>query len=336
MAGRPRRASRHALRSRVAHEADRDDDDRHGPLNRGVVGLDDPLAPSVAEWRGADRSDVTVRDLLEHASGLPARLVDAPPIGRREFEHEICAMPLEYAPRTQVDLQRPRIHPAGFPRGGRGPRDARRAVRAIVDRRHAGRGVRAVSRRSAHAPRRRRRCPRTSGADDVLRGEVHDNYAAALGGVAGHAGSVRHRRRGRRVRTRRAARGARGRSAGAPFTPALVRLFTTPSRVPGSSRALGVGHDAADLIVRHADVGVGVRPRRLHRHVAVDRSGSRSVFRAADEPRAFGRDHSTRCGMFAARFTTRLPICEPSRRTENSNRCLGFLRGAQFRNRQIQ
>ena len=28
------------------------------------------------EWRGADREAVTVRDLLEHASGLPARLVD--------------------------------------------------------------------------------------------------------------------------------------------------------------------------------------------------------------------------------------------------------------------
>src|SRR4029077_7013865 len=71
-------------------------------VNRGVLGLAAGLAPSVAEWRGVDRSDVTVRDLLEHASGLAARLVDAPPIGRREFEHEICAMPLEYEPRTRA------------------------------------------------------------------------------------------------------------------------------------------------------------------------------------------------------------------------------------------
>ena len=70
-------------------------------VNRGVVDLDEPLARSVAEWRGDDRAHVTVRDLLEHASGLAARLVDAPPGGRREFEHEICSMPLEYAPRTQ-------------------------------------------------------------------------------------------------------------------------------------------------------------------------------------------------------------------------------------------
>ncbi len=67
----------------------------------GVVRLDEPIAGFFPEWRGADREGVTVRDLLEHASGLPARLVDAPPAGRREFEHEICTMPLEYAPRSR-------------------------------------------------------------------------------------------------------------------------------------------------------------------------------------------------------------------------------------------
>ena len=74
--------------------------------------------------------NVTVRDLLEHASGLAARLVDAPPIGRREFEHEICSMPLEYAPRTRSIYSDLGIHPAGFPGGGSRPGDARRAVRA--------------------------------------------------------------------------------------------------------------------------------------------------------------------------------------------------------------
>src|SRR3989338_4794478 len=67
----------------------------------GRLRLDEPIADSVAEWRGADRASVTVRDLLEHAAGLPARLVDAPPASRREFEHEICLTPLEYAPRSR-------------------------------------------------------------------------------------------------------------------------------------------------------------------------------------------------------------------------------------------
>jgi hypothetical protein len=63
--------------------------------------LDERVSVFFGEWHGTGRDTVTVRDLLEHASGLPARLLDAPPAGRREFEHEICAMPLEYTPRTR-------------------------------------------------------------------------------------------------------------------------------------------------------------------------------------------------------------------------------------------
>src|SRR5439155_24593724 len=70
-------------------------------IRDGKLGLDERVATAFAEWRGPDRDSVTVRDLLEHASGLPARLVDAPPQGRREFEHEICSMQLEYAPRSR-------------------------------------------------------------------------------------------------------------------------------------------------------------------------------------------------------------------------------------------
>jgi CubicO group peptidase (beta-lactamase class C family) len=70
-------------------------------VRTGALGLDEPVSSFFDEWRGADRESVTVRDLLEHASGLPARLLDAPPAGRREFEHDICVSPLEYTPRTQ-------------------------------------------------------------------------------------------------------------------------------------------------------------------------------------------------------------------------------------------
>ena len=68
---------------------------------------------------------------------------------------------------------------------------------------------------------------------------MHDNYAAALGGVAGHAGlfgSARALAAFARI-VLRAARGDA--STPSPFTPALVREFTTRSAVPGSSRALG-------------------------------------------------------------------------------------------------
>src|ERR1700681_390313 len=65
------------------------------------VRLDDPVGSFFDDWSGLDREAVTVRDLLEHASGLPARLLDPPPASRREFQHDICVMPLEYPPRTQ-------------------------------------------------------------------------------------------------------------------------------------------------------------------------------------------------------------------------------------------
>src|SRR4051812_35757982 len=70
-------------------------------VQRGLLSLDAPVAGYFDEWRGGDREQVTVLDLLEHASGLPARLVDPPPGTRREFEHDICTIALEYEPRRQ-------------------------------------------------------------------------------------------------------------------------------------------------------------------------------------------------------------------------------------------
>src|SRR6185503_10341992 len=67
----------------------------------GAIRLDELLTGVFREWRGADREGVTVRDLLEHASGLPARLLDSPPSSRREFEHDISVMPLECPPRSR-------------------------------------------------------------------------------------------------------------------------------------------------------------------------------------------------------------------------------------------
>src|SRR5262249_9659418 len=64
-----------------------------------------------------------------------------------------------------------------------------------------------------------------------LIGEVHDNYAAALGGVAGHSGLF-----GNASGVGAFARHVLGAAiAGEP----LLRRFITRSEVPGSSRALG-------------------------------------------------------------------------------------------------
>lgn len=77
----------------------------------------------------------------------------------------------------------------------------------------------------------------------MLVGEVHDNYAAALGGVAGHAGLF-GTPSGVSIFARAVLRAARGEAdspSGSPylFSPDLVRQVLTKSTVPGSSRALG-------------------------------------------------------------------------------------------------
>jgi len=73
----------------------------------------------------------------------------------------------------------------------------------------------------------------------VLVGEVHDNYAAALGGVAGHAGLF-----ATASAVGEFARAVLRASCGdadlpPPFAHELVAMFTAKTRVPGSSRALG-------------------------------------------------------------------------------------------------
>jgi CubicO group peptidase (beta-lactamase class C family) len=241
--------------------------------------LDDRVAEYFDEWRGGDREAVTVRDLLEHASGLPARLVDAPPRGRREFEHDICTMPLEYAPRARSIYSDLGFILLGFiaeDRGGmslteqwdrntvrlkaatpydstvRLKPDATPGIGADV------RGVRLPWPAEAAERRRwqpdlpafelppdvRRHAAPTVPLDDdarrgrMLVGEVHDNYAAALGGVAGHAGLFGSAPAVGAF-ARLVLRAARGDASVTPLTAAAVAQFTTRSGVPGSSRALG-------------------------------------------------------------------------------------------------
>jgi CubicO group peptidase (beta-lactamase class C family) len=193
-------------------------------VEQGRLSLDARPADFFEDWRGLDREAVTARDLLEHASGLPARLLDAPPPTRREFEHEISTIALAYAPRTQSvysDL--------GFILLGFMAADAGGApLEALFARPNLAYGL-APERRHGAAPTRPMHDDPRRGR--MLAGEVHDNYAAALGGVAGHAGLF----------GTAAAVGAFARDvlAAARAQDPSVRLFTTKSTIPGSSRALG-------------------------------------------------------------------------------------------------
>jgi CubicO group peptidase (beta-lactamase class C family) len=226
-------------------------------VRRGALRLEAPVSEFFVEWRGADREGVTVRDLLEHASGLPARLLDAPPAGRREFEHDICATPLEYAPRTRSIYSDLGFILLGFLAADRGgaPLEQlfdRIRVRLQLDSDPAGVQVPPHPLTFQLPPEIRQLAAPTRPMDDdsrrgrTLSGEVHDNYAAALGGVAGHAGlfgtapavGVFARAVLRAAQTTADGAAAKKRDPG-PFSPALVREFITRSTVPGSSRALG-------------------------------------------------------------------------------------------------
>jgi len=212
----------------------------------GRLALDDHVASFFAEWRGADRESVAARDLLEHASGLSARLIDAPPQQSREFAHDICTMPLEYAPRTRSVYSDLGFILLGFAladRGGAPLESQFEVVRSRLSAVESALGSEPLTFR-LNVEARRRAAPTVPADDDIRRGrslagEVHDNYAAALGGIAGHAGLF-----GTVAAVgafaRAVLRGARGDSSvPAPLSPALVARAVTKSSVPGSSRALG-------------------------------------------------------------------------------------------------
>jgi serine-type D-Ala-D-Ala carboxypeptidase len=212
----------------------------------GVMRPEERVADCFDEWRGADRESVTLQDLLEHASGLPARLLDAPPGGRREFEHEICTMPLEYELRSRSVYSDLGFILLGFvaaDRAGRSLATEFDAVRLELAGSEAALATEPLS-FGLSVEMKRQAAPTVPLEDDPRRGrrlvgDVHDMYAASLGGAAGHAGlfgTAGSVAAFARVFLR-ALRGDDER--GRPLAPSTVLRFTTKSRVPASSRALG-------------------------------------------------------------------------------------------------
>lgn len=212
----------------------------------GRLSFDDRIQDSFPDWRGRDREHVTVQDLLEHTGGLAPRLVDAAPVSRREFEHDIASQPLEYEPRTQSLYTDLGFILLGFLLHDRGGPPLDQQFADARDRVWAEQTVEPdafldfqVSR--AHRDRTAPTLPldedRRRG--EILVGEVHDNYAAALGGVAGHAGLFGNAS-GVGAMARTWLRGARGLNDERSLLPTVaVARALRKSAVRGSSRALG-------------------------------------------------------------------------------------------------
>ena len=157
-------------------------------VEAGMTPLELPIAEALRAWRGADREMVTVRDLLEHASGLTAHLpFYRDHVGRAEFEPAICRLPLEYEPRSRSVYSDLGFILLGFILADRDP--VGDALPAQLDAISARRGWGDLR---FHPPAAWR--PRTAPTEHdswrgrTLVGEVHDENAWALGGAAGHAG----------------------------------------------------------------------------------------------------------------------------------------------------
>jgi CubicO group peptidase (beta-lactamase class C family) len=195
---------------------------------RGVFDLQARVGEIVREWRGSDRREVTLRDLLEHASGLPAhREYYRRLSGLEAYVSAIAAEPLEHPPRSTAvysDL--------GFIVLGAALE--RLAAAPLDEQFDAWKTSAGVTEAVAFRPPSDWK-PRiaATGFDGwrgrALRGEVHDGNAAALDGVAAHAGLF----------GTAAAVGAAARWWLRELRCDDAAAFAQRSTVPGSSRALG-------------------------------------------------------------------------------------------------
>jgi serine-type D-Ala-D-Ala carboxypeptidase len=202
-------------------------------VESGVLAIDDPVSAYIPQWTGHDRETVTVRDLLAHCSGLPAhREYFRDHQGREAFQQAIATEPLAFTPRTQAVYSDLGFMLLGFLLGA----DDGLASRFDALKSHTG----SAQDLQFHPPDIWRSRTAPTRHDEwrgrLLRGDVDDNNAWALGGAAGHAGLF-----GTVMAVGEQARHLlqvlEGRTGAYRRDTALS--FITRSEIPGSSRALG-------------------------------------------------------------------------------------------------
>ena len=203
-------------------------------VEAGDLRLDDRVGTWLPEWRGRDREQVAVRDLLAHTSGLTAHLPfyrDC--AGRGEFQRAICTMPLEYAPGTQAVYSDLGFILLGFIVEDAGRASLAQQFKAVVARLDLGE-------LAFRPPREWRARTAPTEVDSwrgrLLAGEVHDENAWALGGVAGHTGLF-----GSIAAVGRFAQIILQTKMGGTelVRPETLDTFVTRTEIPDSSHALG-------------------------------------------------------------------------------------------------
>jgi CubicO group peptidase (beta-lactamase class C family) len=202
-------------------------------VQSGRLPLDARVSSLLPLWTGADRRRVTVRQLFDHSSGLPGHLrLWTELSGREAYERRLCEASLDRPPGTSAVYSDPGFILLGLLLEKIGDATLDAQMRSwLGDLSETLRFTPPVDWVPNTAPTEQ---------DDwrgrLLVGEVHDENAAAIGGVAGHAGLFGTAE----------AVGTFARLVLQTFkrqtrlgTPELMREFAARSRVPGSSRALG-------------------------------------------------------------------------------------------------
>ena len=193
-------------------------------LATGRIKLNDRVRHWIPSWTGEDRQVVTIRDLLEHASGLPAhRPYHESKQGRAAFELAICEEPLAYTPRTQSIYSDLGFLLLGFALEDAAGAPLNRQFAAWSER-ELGADVEISYWPGPHWYDRAAPTENTPSGEE-RRGNVHDEMTEALGGVAAHAGLF-------------GTAAAVGLCAQWWMRSPALEQFSTKSVVPGSSRAL--------------------------------------------------------------------------------------------------
>ena len=220
-------------------------------VERGALGLDDPVGRHIACWPRAERDDVTVRDLLAHCGGLAAHVPFYRDLrGRDRIEPAICATPLEYTPRSKSVYSDLGFMLVGFMlENGASLQERFAALTTQMG------GIQDLQ---FHPPALWKKRIAPTEMDPwrgrLLVGEVHDENTWALGGAAGQAGLF-------------GTAGAVGECArhvlqvlsgrvGVFRRDTLETFITRRGDVPGSSRALGW-----DTMLPTSSCGVRMSPR---------------------------------------------------------------------------
>jgi len=203
-------------------------------VHEGALDLDAPVGRYLHGWDAPSHAGIRLRHLLDHSSGLPAhvRLWERAR-GRADCETLLRALPVEAEPGTRSVYS-----DVGFMLLGFIIEDVGRQPLDVV---MAGLATELDLGDLCYLPPaawRDRTAPTEFDPwrNRLLVGEVHDENAGALGGVAAHAGLFGTAPAvGRFAQAVLQALGGGGTTGALP----LMRQFATITGVPGSSRALG-------------------------------------------------------------------------------------------------